>query len=51
MEVDMHDITGDVDEFFQGVIEDTGNNYEEQEKKYNKYMGGKGKKLDINNSQ
>lgn len=47
MEVDLHDITGDVDQFFQGVIEETGQKYEEQEKMYNKFMGGKGKKLNI----
>lgn len=47
MEVDLYDITGDVDQFFQGVIQETGEKYEEQEKMYNKFMGGKGKKLNI----
>ena len=39
MEIDMHDITGDLQEFFQGVIEDTGSHYENQEQIYKKFKG------------
>ena len=49
MEVDLHDITGDVMEFFQSCIDDTGSKYEEQEKIYNQFMGGKGAKLNLEN--
>lgn len=45
MEVDLHDITGDIMEFFKGVIEDTGEHYEKQEQIYKKYNGGKVKSI------
>lgn len=48
MEIDLHDLTGDIMEFFQSSIEETGAKYEEQEKMYNKFTAGKGQKLNLN---
>lgn len=48
MEVSLHDITGDVMQFFQGSLNETGENLQQQQKKYNKFTGGKGQKLKLN---
>ena len=44
MEITLHDTTGDEMDFFKGVFEDTGMNYDEQEEIFKRY-GGKTKSL------